>query len=298
MAVKLQKNLGAINGRVLCIAFLVVSLILMTVYFREGDEGPLHSAQSALSGMTLPFKFVSGGVGSGTDAVGAAAGNAAASSETLEGLRNENEALKEEVARLEEYRQEAQRLEGLLGLRDTYDFETVAARIVSRSSNAWERVITIDKGSASNITVGLPVMGPTGVIGQVISTTPVSAEIRLISDPLSGVSVLLQSSRAQGIVKGSLEGLLYMENIDADAAVQVGDVVITSGLGGSYFRGLMVGTVAKVGDTQGGASRNIVVALNENPDLLEEVLVIIQMNSEGDAAVNMQAAPEEGTEGE
>lgn len=298
MAAKLQQNLSAINGRVLCILFLVISLVLVTVYFREGEEGPLHSVQGFMSGVTLPFKYVSGAVGSGTDAVGDAAGNAAVSSETLDALKSENEALKNEVAKLEEYRQEAQRLEGLLGLEDAYDFETVTARVASRSSNAWEQVITIDKGSSAGITVGLSVMGPTGVVGQVISVSPFSAEIRLITDPLSGVSVLLQSSRTQGIVYGSLEGLLYMENVDADAVVQEGDVVITSGLGGSYFRGLMVGTVVKVDESQGGASRTIVVSANESANLLEEVQVIVRMNSEGEATVNTQVTPQDGTEDE
>ena len=298
MAAKLQQNLSAINGRVFCVFFLVVSLVLVTVYFREDEQGPLHTAQGFVSGITLPFKYVSGAIGSGTDSVGAAAGNASASHETLDALKKENEALKNEVTTLEEYRQEAQRLESLLGLNDAYDFETVTARVASRSSNAWEQIITVDKGSVSGITVGLPVMGPDGVIGQVISTSPFSSDIRLITDPLSGVSVLLQSTRTQGIVYGSLEGLLYMENVDADAVVQEGDVVITSGLGGSFFRGLMVGTVVKVDNSQGGAFRTIVVSANESADLLEEVYVIIQMNSEGEATFNTSVAPHEETESE
>lgn len=288
MEPQLPKKPSAISGRVLLVIFLVASLTMTTVYFREGSDGLLHAAQNTVAGITTPFKIMGGAVGSGTEAVGDAIEEASTSEETWSSLREENEYLRNELTQLEEYRQEAQRLETLLGLQDNYNLQTVGARVTYRSMNAWEQIISIDKGSDAGIIEGLPVMGPTGVVGQVISTTASSSEIRLLSDPLSGVSVILQSSRSQGIVQGSLEGLLYLENVDADASVEVGDVVITSGLGGSYFRGLTVGTVVKVDQDQGGASRKIVVSPNESVGLLEEVLVVLSMGSEGDLAQNVQ----------
>lgn len=288
MAAKFQQNLAAFSGRILFVSFLVISLALVTVYFREGSNGPIHAAQSAVSGISAPFKFVGGAVGSTVEATTAAVDNASASEETLDSLRAQNEELRDDIAKLEEYRQEAQRLEALLGLKDNYALETVGARVTSRNPNSWEQVVTIDKGSADGIITGLPVMGPSGVVGQVISVSEFSSDVRLLTDPMSGVAVLIQSSRAEGIVYGSLEGLLYLENVDADVQVQVGDVVVTSGLGGSYYRGLTVGMVVKVDENQGGSTRKIVVAPNESTGPLEETLVIIGMRSEGEAAVNEQ----------
>ncbi len=281
MALKTQQNTSAVGSRILLIALLVLSLVLVAVYSREGSFGPLHGIQNAVSVGTVPFKMVSGVVGSGTDAVAESVENGSASESTLSALREQNQQLRESISQMEEYRQEAQRLEALLALRDTYKLETSAARVINRSTNAWEQVVTIDKGSNDGVTAGLTVMGPTGVVGQVIATTPFSADVRLLTDPQSGVAVLIQSNRAEGVLRGSLEGLLYLEDVSNDAKVQVGDVIVTSGLGGNYNRGLVVGMVVRVDQENNGAIRKIVVAPNSDTGPLEEVLVVLKMNSEG-----------------
>ena len=83
---------------------------------------------------------------------------------------------------------------------------------------------------------------------------------------------------------GSLEGLLYLEDISTDANVQVGDVVVTSGLGGSYTRGLIVGQVVRIDQRQGESTRRIVVSPNENAGPLQEVTVVSTVGSQGAAA--------------
>ncbi|MCL2888878.1 MAG: rod shape-determining protein MreC [Eggerthellaceae bacterium] len=282
MAIKLHQRFNAINGTALFVIFLGISLALISFYYREAEDGALHQAQSTFSGLMVPFKYVGGVVGSGTEATATAYENSKASEETLEALRAQNEYLKNELIKFEEYRQEAIRLEGLLNIQSYYSLDTVTARVISRSMNAWERTVSIDKGERDGIIAGYPVMSATGVVGQVISTTPTSSEVRLLTDSQSGVAVIIQSSRAEGIVRGSLEGLLFLESVDADVKVVVGDVVVTSGLGGSYFRGLTVGIVVKVDENQGGSSRTIVVSPNASTGPLEEVLVAIRMHSEGD----------------
>ncbi|MGI6105473.1 MAG: rod shape-determining protein MreC [Raoultibacter sp.] len=283
MADKLPQSLAAFSGRILLVVFLLASLIMMTVYSNEGEKGPLHTVQSAVSGAVLPLKIVGGAVGAGTDGVGSAIEDATANDASLESLRSYNAQLIDEIAKLEEYRQEAQRLEALLAMKDSYDYESTGARVVNRSINSWEQVITIDKGSNDGIITGLAVMGTSGVVGQVISTTSFSADVRLLGDPMSGVAVILQSSRSEGILRGSLEGLLYLEDVDADAPVEAGDMVITSGLGGSYLQGLTVGMVVKVDENQGGSTRKIVVSPNDNVGPLEEVLVVLGDNLQDEA---------------
>lgn len=298
MAGKIQQRFLEISSRLVLILLLVTSLVLVTLYFREGDDGVIHKAQSTFSGMMLPFRFVSGAVGSGTDGLASAVEGASASEATLEALRAQNEQLRNELAKSEEYRQEAKRLEALLGIKDLYDLDTVAARVTNRSFNAWEQTITINKGERDGVIAGLPVMGSSGVIGLVISTRAASADVRLLADPQSGVSVLIESNRAEGVVWGSLEGLLYLKDVNADATVQVGDVVITSGLGGSYCRGLIVGTVVKVDASLPGSTRKIVVKPNAHTGSLEEVLVVLKMNSEGAAWVPPAPEDPEATDGQ
>lgn len=264
--------------RVLLVILLVVSLALLTTYAREGENGPLHGAQSAVSGAFAPLSLA------GTASVGESIENMTADDGTLSGLRDANAELVEQLAQAEEYRQEAQRLQGLLDMKDAYDIDGVGARVIGRSSTAWDQTVAIDKGSADGIDSGLTVMGASGVVGQVVETTEHTSTVRLLTDPQSGAAALLQSTRAEGVVRGSLEGLLYLENLDADSEVQVGDIVVTSGLGGSYTRGLAIGTVVKVDSRQGDATRRVVVSPTGAAEALEEVLVVFSVGSDAGAS--------------
>ncbi|MEG0324885.1 MAG: rod shape-determining protein MreC, partial [Raoultibacter sp.] len=248
-----QKKLFSIGGPVLLIVLLVLSLVCTAVYASEDEHGVLHSMQGAVSGIVAPLKFVGALGGSVADSAGTAISDATASDDSLSGLRDQNQQLRERVAELEEYMQEAERLQALVGVQDAYGFESTGARVIGRNTDAWNQTITLDKGSNDGLRSGLPVMGQSGLVGMIISTTPSTADVRLIVDPESGVSAMVQSSRTEGIVHGSLEGVLYLEDMAANASVTEGDVVITSGLGGSYFRGLIIGTVTKVERNSSGA---------------------------------------------
>ena len=265
--------------RVLLVVCLVVSLALLTTYAREGEEGPLHGVQNAVSGAVAPLSFVGAAVGSTTASAGEGVENLTADESTLSGLRDANAELIEQLAQAEEYRQEAERLQGLLGIKDSYDIEGVGARVIGKSTTAWDQTVTIDKGSADGVDSGLTVMGSSGVIGQIVGTTEHASTVRLLTDPKSGAAALVQSTRAEGVVRGSLDGLLYLEDLDADSAVQAGDIVVTSGLGGSYTRGLVIGTVVKVDAQQGDATRRVVVSPTDEAGALEEVLVVFSVGS-------------------
>ena len=178
------------------------------------------------------------------------------------------------MAKDEEIRQENERLRGLLDMQETYEVSGVVAQVTGRSTDAWDQTVTINKGSADGVDAGLTVMGPNGVVGQVVSASSTTATVRLLTDPKSGAAALVQSNRAEGIVRGSLDGLLYLQNVDADVQVSVGDLVLTSGLGGSYVRGLLIGTVVKVDGSLGDAARTIVVSPNDTAQVLEDVLVV------------------------
>lgn len=268
--------------RVLLIGLIVASVVMMTVYGREGETGPLHTLQSAVSGAVSPLRIVGGSIESATSTVGDTVDNITADQSTLSGLREYNEQLVQQYSQMEEYKQEAQRLQKLLDLKDTYQIEGTGARVIGRSSEAWSQTVIINKGSDDGVSTGQTVMGTSGVVGQIVSTSSHTATVRLLTDPQSGAAAMVQSSRAEGILRGSLVGLLYLEDLDADAEVNVGDVVVTSGLGGSYARGLIVGTVVKVDAQQGDTSRRAVVSPNDAISTLEDVLVVSSVGSDAD----------------
>ncbi len=278
---------GHLGGTGLLAILLVVSLILVVVYSREGDEGPLHSMQAATSAVSSPLTSIGTATGSLAASASTSIQDLTADGQTMSQLKESNATLSQMAVELEEYRQEATRLEQLLGLHDAYGFSSVAGHVTGYSSDSYNRVITIDVGENSGVKAGLPVMGSTGVVGQVISTTAYSSQVRLLNDAQSGVAVMLQSSRAEGILNGSVEGTLYLKGVDESVEVKEGEAVITTGLGGGYFRGLVVGVVSNVEQRQGDATRTISISPNASFSNVSEVLVVLGMS--GDAAASSDA---------
>ena len=194
--------------RVLLVAFLVASLALVTLYSREGQDGPLHAVQSGVSGAVAPLKFVGAAASAGVNDAAEGFGNLTADESTLSGLRESNAELRELLSQADEYKQEAERLEGLLDLKQSYDIDGVAARVVGKSVEAYNQTVTLDVGRDDGVESGMTVMGATGVVGQVKSTDARTCEVRLLTDQNSGAAAIIQSNRGEGIVRGSLEGLL------------------------------------------------------------------------------------------
>lgn len=281
---------GQFNSTMLLVLLLVISLVLVVVYAREGEEGPLHTIQDSTSALSSPLSSIGAASSSLAASATASLEDLTADGQTMNQLQESNATLSQMVVELEEYRQEANRLESLIGLQDAYGFTSVAARVTGYSSDSYNRIITIDVGSASGVTEGLPVMGTTGVVGQVISASTYSSQVRLLNDVQSGVAVMLQSSRSEGILSGSVEGVLYLEGVDEGVEVTEGEAVITSGLGGGYFRGLVIGTVSKVEQRQGDATRTIVITPNASFDNISEVLVVLGMSNNGAADENQSTA--------
>ncbi len=275
MPANFQQNKPAGGRPIALIVLLVVALACMGAYAREGDEGPIHKVQDVFLSIGAPFSALGGHGGSAIEGAGTALRDATADAETLSALREQNEQLRRLVAETEEYRQEAERLQGLLDMKRVSNVKGVIAHVIGYSTTAWDQSITIDMGSAEGVEPGMTVMGSTGVLGQTARVLDHTSTVRLLTDPNSGAAVKIQSSRANAIVRGSLDGRLHLGDLEDDQIPEVGDVVITSGLGGSYQSGLIVGTVVSVGKSSAGTAGDIIVNPNDSASLLEEVIVVM-----------------------
>lgn len=286
-------------GPILCALLVVVCVLAVVVYQREGATGPLHSVQAAVAGIIAPLQGPGEAASGAVDDLGQAQADASASEETLSALKQQNAELRNLLAQAEEYRLKAQDLENLLNLKDIYEIEGMGAHVIGRSTDSWNQTITLDIGESSGVKPGLTVMGSYGVVGQVASVADRSCTVRLLTDPQSGVAALIQSNRAEGIVRGSLDGLLYLENVAADVTVEPGDVVLTSGLGGSYQRGLLIGSVVKVEGRAGDATRTIVVSPNDITHGYEDVIVVFEASGDtgGDEGPGDGTSGDRGAEG-
>jgi rod shape-determining protein MreC len=257
------------------VVFVVVSLVLTSVYYREGDDGLLHRGRSIALAVTAPIASAGHVVTSPFRAIGGYFGGLFASGAELESLRIQNDELRQRLADLEEARIENERLRELVDFVETQDLEYLGARVVGRPVTSWEGAIQIDRGAADDVTVGMPVIAPHGIVGQVVEVSEHASKVRTITDRRSGVASLVQASRATGIVRGSIEGELRLDFVDADVSPEEGDVVVTSGLGGVYPKGLMVGDVAEVTIERDLLYPRVVVNSRVPVTTLEEVLVIL-----------------------
>ena len=262
------------------IVLCLVSILLLTFYIREGESGPIHSVRGAVSVVTTPVRVLGSLVATPFNAAGNVMGNLTASQETLSELREQNAELTAQVAELSESKKTSERLESLLNLQSTYSLTSTAARIIGNSSDAWSRAVTIDKGTAAGFSCGMAVCNSGGVIGQIVEVSATTSTVQLITDEGSSVSAMIQSTRAQGMLQGQPDGSLRLSYVSTESDVKVGDIVITSGIGGVYPKGLPLGTVSSVEKSDNDVYYTIVVRAQSTAENNEEVLVITSLTDD------------------
>lgn len=260
---------------VLLAALLAASLVLITVYFREGDAGILHKARASMLSATAPLARVGEVVASPFKAVGDWFAGFAVSRRELEQLRAQNAELRARLAELEEARQENERLRRIVAFVEERRLSQLGARVIGRPTSSWEGSIVIDRGTADGVQPGMPVLAPQGLVGQIETVSRHASKVRLITDERSGVAAMIQRTRALGIVRGSIDRVLTMEYVEKTKAPVVGDVVITSGLGGVYPKGLVIGDVIQVDARRADLYPRIVLRSRVPIDELEEVIVLL-----------------------
>lgn len=268
------------------IVLMCVSVVLVTLYSREGSTGPVHIARSAVQTVATPFEWAGSQIARPFRALGNAMHNLTASSATLSDLEAENAELTSLLASMEEYRLESERLEQLLGLTGAYGASGIGARVVGGSGDSWSSSIVIDAGASDGVEVDMAVVCGSGAVGQVTSTAATSSTVRLLMDSASGVSAMLQGSRETGVLSGSLDGSMHLDFVPTTATVSVGELVVTSGMGGVYPKGLLVGTVTSVSSTPSSLYYDITVAPAAEQGSYEEVYVITSF----DASLSEEAA--------
>ena len=234
------------GGWIISVVLIVLSVLLITLCVRSDGGGAFAAVRDGVQTVTKPMANALSVISGPFRAVGASSSDGSnMSEEDTANLKEENEQLRTLVGELEEYRQQDKRLTSLLSLRDAYNLSTLPVNITGITSG-WEQTATIDKGKDDGVREGQGVMSSCGLFGQVESAQAHTATVRLITDAQSSVSARVQSSRATGILRGSYDGTLVLEYVSIDTTVGAGDVVVTSGDGGAYPGGIILGRVRTV----------------------------------------------------
>ena len=259
---------------------VVLGLLLLIVFTGEGRE-QLTPVEDALLALFAPVQTVFSAAGqqiqSFFDAI-----------ISFQELRSENERLREEIAFIEgqlimfqELQKENYRYRQLLGFKQDSSHVLLAAEVIARDPSQWFGAITINRGYLDGVEREMAVITDRGLVGMVSTVSPNSSQVILITDPRLPVSAMIQRSREPGIA-GIVESyskdpsFLKITYLPPEAKIQPGDAVISSGLGGVFPKGLIIGTVTEVAPDQFGLVLSGIIEPGVNFNRLEEVLIVLR----------------------
>lgn len=191
-------------------------------------------------------------------------------------LKREIDLLRQKLNSLNEAYLENIRLQKLLSLKQKPTYKVIAARVIARSPDTWSSIIIIDKGSNNGIKRGMTAISYLGLLGRVIETTAFTSKIMLINDPNLSISGIVQRSRQEGLVSGTLGNHLIMRYLTEESDIKIQDTIVSSGLNEIYPKGLLIGTVVDIGKEFSGLSRYALIKPAVNLSNIEEVLIIVQ----------------------
>lgn len=193
-------------------------------------------------------------------------------------LKEENLELQSQIRMLEGYKTENERLREMIDLNDNRtDFKSVGANIIARDSSEFHNIITIDKGSKDGIKKNAVVTVPEGLVGFVFEVGYNYSKVKTIYDSECSVSAICLRSGDMGIVEATAEnalsGVCSMNYIDKSAKTVVGDMIETSGTGGVFPRGILIGKVVEIKEDARNLTLSATVEVSVNINNIDKVLV-------------------------
>ncbi len=185
-----------------------------------------------------------------------------------------NRDLRARLLEIREVTLENQRLKRLLDFVEADPRKVLPALVVAEDASSWARTIVIDKGLRNGVQEGQPVVVAEGVVGRVIKVASNSSRVLLVTDASSSIAGLVERTRTRGVVRGNGKDL-NLEFALRNDLVEEEDLTITSGMGGVFPKGLVVGRVAAVQRNEFGLFQQIQVTPAVDFSRLEEVLVLM-----------------------
>ncbi|MDH5673241.1 MAG: rod shape-determining protein MreC [Myxococcales bacterium] len=194
-------------------------------------------------------------------------------------LRDENARLREANFKLNAEAAENRRLRRLLQLRDQLEGTLLSAQVIGKEVSQYFRVIRLrlDRGERDRVKPGMPVLTADGLVGHVRRTWGRYSDVLLVADRTSAIDVVVQRTGARGMLKGTGREEHYacrLEHLSREDDVQVGDIVVTSGLGQRYPASILVGRIHEITKKEFGLYQEATITPAVNFSRLEEVLIL------------------------
>jgi len=236
--------------------------------------------EGVISAITMPFQKAYDGAQSGVSRLWAGFTELTEVRDELKKTRSNLQKYESMAGEMSELKRENDRLRELLGMKERVEYASIPATIISKDPDNWFRTIIINKGSGDGIKVNMPVIayqgGQKAVVGTVIEVRGSISRIAPIISPTVRIGVKLQESRFPGLLCGysGNSNLCKMDYISRAAYIRFGDMVITSGQGGVFPPGLLVGTVIKSYSLESSAYQRAIIKPVIDYNLVEDVFVI------------------------
>lgn len=278
---------------ILWVAVFIVGLLAFTTVKGKYD---LKISENVVNTILSPFQSAITSISNVTKKIGVISWEMITVYEQNKMLRSEVEQLRQRDVNVNEIMAENTRLTNILNYKNAVkQFDTAVAKIISYDSSNLTNSITINLGAKDGMQKNMPVITPQGLVGTIVAVYEHSAKVQLILDPRSAVGAIIQrpESRVIGIMQGSVgvQTLAKMVNIPRDADVVVGDNVLTSGYGGLYPKGIVIGEVVEVTNEAGGLLKYATVKTAVDFYRIEEVLVIVNSREAPPAPLNAVISP-------
>lgn len=193
-------------------------------------------------------------------------------------LSQENRKLQNEIANYQEMAKENERLRKLVDFGQNIQGKKVIARVIAQDVSSEFRAIRLNKGMAEGVERGMAVVTPEGIVGRVLRATTHYSDVLTLLDSSNAVDALVQRSRARGVIEGMSENLLTFKYLRRTDDIEVGDMVVSSGVGGLFPKGLVVGKISRVERKSYGITQYVEVTPMVDFTKLEEVTVVEAVN--------------------
>ena len=225
----------------------MIALLISLGSIALSEAGLSRPAQSTIQSWLSPLQTGLSQLGQPLSGLIAGLRGGPTSTRQVDDLEDEIQRLKGEIIRLREAEQENQRLRNLLNFTQEHsEFQYLGARVVGTDPTGLIQAVVIDRGAKDGIKEGMVAVAPGGLVGRITQVFEGSARLLLIIDPRSAVAAVGQRSRSQGVVRGSPDRGLAWDYIPQGEDIKEGDLVVTSGLGGTFPKGLLIGQVRLV----------------------------------------------------
>ena len=258
------------------IIITIVILIILIIVSNLGTS-QMKAVQTSASKVFMPFQnmfvYVKNKITKNDEEIS----NINSLKQENQELKQENSNLKEAQRKLEILKSENNTLKEYLNLKEKYgNYETKPANVIERTYSNYDKIVVINIGEKDGIAVNMPVISESGLVGHVISVTDSTAKVQTILDTASTVSANISTSEQSILAKGTLSStnMLRASSIPAEATILQGDEVTTSGLGGIYQKGILIGTISEIVNTKNEVDRYCKVQTATDFDILSTVLVI------------------------